>query len=204
MGLVATNKWIIKIKNMTYIVGGKIDNKAFILVDKVVNDEPSESVDKLYHSVSNGNIYISLTGDGEIMDSIKELDEGLKLKNKKLEISDNFIKDITLDFLSKYSDDISKRTSLYIVDSSNFKRIDINFNDNKFIDYQIIEFGNNEWIYCDSNEKNTFNNSGIKNIDIKGYFETNMKNLYEKVNTLPVNGISTHEYFINGFDYIEK
>ena len=42
----------------------------------------------------------------------------------------------------------------------------------------------------------------FKNIDIKGYFETNMKKIYEKVNLLPVNGIPVNKYFINGFDYI--
>ena len=204
MGLVATNKWTIKLKNMTYIVGGKIDNKAFILVDKVVNDDPNESIDKLYHSITNNDIYISLTGDGELMDFIKEYDNNLKLKNDKLEISDKFIKKITTEFLNNYSVNISKKSSLYIIDNSEFLRIDINFDNNKYVNHKNIKFSNNEWIYCDSKEKEVFNDSGFTNIDIEGYFSTNIKNLYKIASNLSNNGYKVDEYFINGFDYIEK
>ncbi len=197
MGLVATNKWIIKLKNMTYIVGGKINNKAFILVDKVVNDEPTESVDKLYHSVSNKNIYISLTGDGELMDSIKELDNGLKSKNKKLEISDEFIKNITTDFLSNYSENILKRTSLYIIDNGDFKRIDINFDGNKYIDHQTIEFDNNEFIYCNSINKEI---TKMKIKDIMDFSQFYIYKIFDSVNIK----YTKEEYFNNGFSYIEK
>ena len=203
MGLVATNKWTIKLKNMTYIVGGKIDNKAFILVDKVVNDDPRQPVSKLYQSVSNKDIYISLTGDGELMEIIKEYDTKLNLNSDKLEISENFINDIATNFLNNYSDDISKRTSLYIIDKGDFKRIDINFSENEFKDYKIIEFSNNEWIYCNSGKKEVFN-SNIQNVNIEGYFDMNIRNLFKVASKLSNTGYTTDEYFINGFDYIEK
>lgn len=196
MGLIATNKWTIKLKNMTYIVGGKINNKAFILVDKVVNDDPTQSVSKLYQSISNKDIYISLTGDGELMEIIKEYDTKLNSNNDKLEISDSFINNIITEFLNNYSD-ICKRTSLYIIENGNFKRVDINFNENKFKDYKIIEFSNNEFIFCNSVDKEIVEME-IK--DIKKFSEFYIEKTFKTVNM----NYTTDEYFINGFNYIEK
>ena len=197
MGLIATNKWTIKFKNMTYIVGGKINNKAFILVDKVVNDNPNESTDKLYNSISNSDIYISLTGDGELMDFIKEYDSELNQNDEKLTIDKKFIEDITTRFLSKYSEDISKKTSLYIINIDDFIRVDINFDNHKFIDYQIIDFNNNEFSLCNSINKEIcdINVSNIE--DFSKFF---IKKTFETVNSK----YGFDDYFINGFDYIEK
>ena len=189
----ALNKWTIKLKDITYIIGGKIDNKSFILVDKVVNDDPSISDDKLYHSISNKDIYISLTGDGELMDFIKEYDSVVS----KLVINKTFIETIVNNFLNNYSGNISKKISLYIIENGNFKRIDINFDKNKYIDFKTIEFHNNEFIVCNSNTKEIIE---IVPENIKNFSEFYIKKLFNCVNAK----YSTEEYFIDGFDHIEK
>lgn len=192
-------KWVINLKKMTYIIGGKINNRAFILVDKVINDDPEQSTNKLYNSITDKNIYISLTGDGNIMEFVKMYDKKLKYSNQKLKINDDFINHITTKLENNVSrgQKISKRTSLYVIDNNEFLRVDCNFKSNKFIDYKKKTFNNDEFITCSALEKKPLN---IEVHNIENFCKFYIKKLFETI----CSEYSYDEYFKNGFDYIEQ
>lgn len=192
------NKWIIKQNKMTYILGGKLNNKPFILVDKVVNSDPDNITDKLYSSVSNNDVHISLTGDGVLMDYIKIYDSECQKQGKKLIINNKFIKKITTDFTNNYSENIEPKTSLFIIDGNEFYKIDCLFHNGEFTYQENKKLKNGEYFVNYSPTPETIT---IKVDDIKDFGTYWLQRYYNS--SINSKSLSFEEYFKDGFCFIE-
>lgn len=199
MVILGRDKWKVKNKVMTYIIGGLYKKKPFILVDKVVNFDPNNTTNKLYHSVSNKSIYLSLTGDGTLMKYIKEYDSGIHNKGKKLHINKTFIKYIAKRLSDNYTN-LEPKTILYVIDGFKFYRVSIEFLNDRYTKHVKQSLANGEFYTNMSDSKEQIPDLGNKGIQHFGEF------WIQKIYSITTNSseLPFEEYFEKEFDFISK
>ena len=89
-----------KYYNMTYILAGSFNNENFLMVDTIEDNDIKE---KIYKSITNKNVYLSLTGDNLLMNLIQLYEDWLYHYNKQMIFDINTINLISKEYESLIS-----------------------------------------------------------------------------------------------------
>ncbi len=200
-----SKNWNPLIEKMTYILASKINNKCFIVVDKVINFDPTQpTVDKTYTSITNPDINLSVSGSGYLMDLIKDYDIFLEQKNIKLIIDDSTIK-ILGEKLESYLSIGETIHAIYLINNGRIFRYILYFDINvKYQKYDLLEILDGEILMNFWNNSISINNLNL-NVNSADDLILFIKQQYEiKYNKGEVNHLyDTKTYFKDGFNSIE-
>lgn len=201
-------KWTIKEVKMTYILVGKFNGECIITVDRVVNFNPSEDgVEKIYHPKSNHSLHLSLTGDGLLMDIIKEYDDVLLLEGETLILNQPTIKYLGTELENRIRDlypehELEHFNSLYAIDDNAVYRYDLEFINNIYTQYNTTQINEGEYSVCANAEINYFDKDidGIKELGLKDFSQMRLVIAYKNQNSTINAQYKPNQYFHEGFD----
>jgi hypothetical protein len=193
------SSWRIPIKpNMTYILAGKFNNESFLMVDTVVNNLPNAApTEKMYRCITNNQIYLSLTGDEELMQIIQIYDYWLYTQGLIITFdlpTITTIAQLLPNIAALRNISLSKDQRIFVVQGNNVDFFDLEYNQNNYINSSHTSLPNDSIVFA-TDHVNSITNFIHNNF-------TNSRNLCQDILfsqcSLQHNPIT---YFINGFSF---
>lgn len=192
---------------MTYILAGKFKNESFLMIDTVVDNDVNQVDEKLYKSISDERIYISLIGDRVLMHIIQLYDEWLFRKEETLVVNKAAFETIgesLCHYVNMFNEDKEdskqvklSRNRVFVVFGEDINYFDFYFENNELT--KIVDFNLSQDSYVIQFD----NEEPIAQEDFKS-FNFSKSKIYKKSKThYNINGalINPERYFINGFSY---